>query len=149
MSIANSIAPVVSVHARAGAAPFVERSVIPASSDLPPGVARTFSGGKVVPSLTRSEITLYRVWGGQAGRVGPYLTWVRPASARQAMQDLALDPAWGNSTVFVSEVKVPEGTPIYEGTAAPQGALNGGGSQVYVPREWLRDPMFGPGEPLR
>ena len=82
-------------------------------------------------------------------RVGSYLTRVKPGSAGQAMQDLALDPAWRNSRAFVSEVRVPAGTPIYEGTAAPQGVLSGGGNQVYVPREWLRDPMFGPVEPLR
>lgn len=58
------------------------------------------------------------------------------------MSDLALDPAWGNSRVWLSEVRVPAGTPIYEGTAAAQGALRGGGNQIFIPREWLRDDWF-------
>jgi hypothetical protein len=124
-------------------APFVERVITPAVSDLSPGVVQTFTGGNVTASVTQTEITLYRVYGEQAGRVGSCLTRTKPTSAAQAMKDLALDPAWGNSRAFVAEVKVPAGTPIYEGTAAAQGSLAGGGNQVYIlPREWLRAQMF-------
>jgi hypothetical protein len=85
---------------------------------------------------------MYRVWGEEAGRVGSYLTRTRPASRAQAMQDLALDPEWGNSRVWVSEVRVPAGVPIYEGTAEALGSLRGGGNQVFIPREWLVDEWF-------
>ena len=58
------------------------------------------------------------------------------------MNDLALDPAWGNSRIWVSEVHVPAGVPIYEGTAAAQGVLRGRGNQIFIPREWLVDDWF-------
>ena len=67
---------------------------------------------------------------------------VKPASRAQAMNDLSLDPAWGNSRVWVSEVRVGVGTSIYEGTAAKQGALRGGGNQIFIPREWLVEGWF-------
>lgn len=61
----------------------------------------------------------------------------------QSQLDLALNPAWGNTTENVKKVVVPKGTTIYEGIAAPQniydslgdviGTLPGGGNQVYIP----------------
>ena len=143
---AGEVSPAAKI---AGKPQFIERAITPAVSDLPAGVAETFAGGAVTPSVTTGQTTLYRVWGGKAARVGSYLTRTKPASAEQAMGDLALDPAWGNSRVFVTEVTVPPGTPIYEGVAASQGALPGRGSQVYIQREWLRDQMFGTTEALK
>jgi len=46
--------------------------------------------------------------------------------------DLALDPSWGNTAERVTSIRVPAGTTIFEGFAAPQGSLLGGGSQVYI-----------------
>lgn len=57
----------------------------------------------------------------------------------QSQIDLALNPDWGNTATKVTEVTVPKGTVIYEGTAGPQvinggaGMLNGGGNQVFIP----------------
>jgi len=48
-------------------------------------------------------------------------------------------PGWDS---WLAKVRVPAGTPIYEGTAAAQGALRGGGNQIFIPREWLRDDWF-------
>ncbi len=58
----------------------------------------------------------------------------------QSQLDLALNPAWGNTTENVTKVVAPKGTTIYEGIAAPQniydslgnviGTLPGGGNQV-------------------
>ena len=61
----------------------------------------------------------------------------------QSQIDLALDPKWGNTATDVTEVTVPKGTTIYEGSAAPQGNLVGGGNQVYIPREELDSSWFG------
>ncbi len=127
---------------------FFGRVLTPAVDDLSSGVVKTFTDGRVTPSVTQGEITLYRVWGEEGGRVGSYLTRTRPTSATQALNDLALDPQWGNSRTFVTEVRVPPGTPIYEGTAAAVGALRGGGNQVYIPRGWLSDEMFHITQPL-
>jgi hypothetical protein len=41
------------------------------------------------------------------------------------------------------ELVVPKGTTVYQGFAAPQGGLLGGGSQVYIPKvnsTWLVNP---------
>jgi filamentous hemagglutinin len=54
--------------------------------------------------------------------------------------DSALNPAWGNTAENVSTVIVPKGTTIFEGAAAPEGGLLGGGNQVYIPKvnpNWL------------
>lgn len=62
----------------------------------------------------------------------------------QSQLDLALNPAWGNTTENVTKVVVSKGTTIFEGIATPQniydslgnviGTLLGGGSQVYIPK---------------
>jgi hypothetical protein len=57
--------------------------------------------------------------------------------------DSALNPEWGNTAENVSIIKVPPGTTIYQGFAAPQGGLLGGGVQVYIPKvnpTWLSNP---------
>ncbi len=47
---------------------------------------------------------------------------------------------WGNTAENIATIKVPEGTTIYQGAAAQQGGLVGGGSQVYIEKvdsSWL------------
>jgi hypothetical protein len=66
--------------------------------------------------------------------MGPYWSATPPAGPMQAQFDLALDPAWGNTATQTVSIKVPAGTTVYSGTAAPQGFLPGGGSQVYIPK---------------
>jgi hypothetical protein len=48
------------------------------------------------------------------------------------MIDSALSPSWGNTAEKVVTIKVPAGTTIFEGFAAPQGGLVGGGNQVVI-----------------
>ena len=60
----------------------------------------------------------------------------------QSQVDLALNPQWGNNATSVTTVIVPKGTTIYEGFAAPQGNLVGGGNQVYIPAERLNPIWF-------
>ena len=65
----------------------------------------------------------------------------------QSVIDLALDQNWGNTATTVIKAKIPKGTTINEGFAAPQTGkvkqfekLIGGGSQVYIPRvnpDWV------------
>jgi hypothetical protein len=54
--------------------------------------------------------------------------------------DSALLPQWGNTATGVSTIRVPSGTTIFDGFAAPQGGLMGAGSQVFIPKvdaSWL------------
>jgi len=97
-------------------------------------VANTFRGGSYTESALAEDTTLYRVYGGNSPQVGPYWTRTPPAGPLQSTIDSALDPAWGNTAQNVVAIRVPSGTTIYEGFAAPQGGLVGGGSQVVIPR---------------
>lgn len=49
------------------------------------------------------------------------------------MMASALNSVWGNIGANVATIHVPAGTMIFEGAAAAQGGLVGGGSQVFIP----------------
>jgi hypothetical protein len=101
---------------------------------LPEQVTNTFRSGSYTGRTTSKSTTLYRAYGGRAGKLGMFWTRSRPSGPLQARIDLALDPAWGNTATEVTKIRVPAGTRIYEGYAASQGGgLLGGGSQVVVP----------------
>ncbi len=96
-------------------------------------VAATFRGGTYTQTVTNEPTTLYRVYGGNARELGPYWTRTMPTGPVQSIVDTALNPAWGNNATRVVQITVPPGTTLYEGAAAPQGGLVGGGNQVFVP----------------
>lgn len=108
-------------------------------------VAETFRGGSYTQEVLRQETTYYRAYGGSAGQVGSYWTTVRPSGPLQTTLDSALNPAWGNTAQNVATIRVPAGTTVYTGAAAPQslaggGQLLGGGPQVFIPNvssSWL------------
>ncbi len=105
--------------------------------------AATFRGGSYTELVTSEATTLYRAYGGEAGQLGRYWTRTPPAGPMQSRIDSALNPAWGNTANSVSTIQVPAGTRIFDGFAAPQGGLLGGGSQVYIPRvdpRWIVNP---------
>ncbi len=119
---------------------------------MPIGPRRLTAGPRYGPwaGAIRSEVTaadkvMYRVWGGEAGRVGGWLTPVPPAARLSAIRGLALPP--GNSAEMVSEVLVPAGTRIQVGHTARAFGQPGGSPQVL-----LLDPIpavnFKPGTPL-
>ena len=106
-------------------------------------VAGTFRSALYTENALSQEATLYRSYGGSAGELGSYWTRTPPAGPLQSTMDSALNPAWGNTAQCVSTISVPSGTTIYEGVAAPQGGLLGGGSQIYIPKvnpNWLVQP---------
>jgi hypothetical protein len=104
---------------------------------LPAAIANTFRGGSYVATTLTEATVFYRVYGGAAAQVsrsgGAFLTRTAPSGPLQAMIDLALNPQWGNTASLVARVRVPAGTTIYEGAAAAQGGLVGGGNQVFIP----------------
>jgi len=102
---------------------------------LPDAVANTFRGSSYTQITLSAPVTLYRVSGGRAEKIGQYWTTVRPLGPLQARIDLALKPEWGNTATQITTVKVPAGQTIYLGPAAPQGGAQiGGGCQVFIPR---------------
>ena len=75
---------------------------------------------------------------GAADPLGRYWTRTRPSGPLQSRIDSALLPSWGNTAESVAEIRVPAGTTIFEGAAAPQattlgGELLGGGNKVFIP----------------
>ncbi len=100
---------------------------------LPDAIANTFRGGSYTGTTVSETTTLYRVHGGTAGEVGQFSTRTLPAGPLQSRIDLALNPAWGNTATQVTTIRLPAGTTIFEGFAAGQGGLVGGGSQVVIP----------------
>ncbi|MHB1530021.1 MAG: filamentous hemagglutinin [Acidiferrobacteraceae bacterium] len=101
---------------------------------LPESISSTFRGGSYAQVTLGSDTTLYRVYGGSAPEIGLFWSRTAPAGPLQSEIDLALNPSWGNTAQNVATIRVPAGTTIYDGFAAPQGSLLGGGSQVYIPK---------------
>jgi hypothetical protein len=52
----------------------------------------------------------------------------------QSVIDSAFDKNLGNTAVRVVEMEVPAGTRLFEGVAAPQRGLVGGGNQIFFDR---------------
>lgn len=111
---------------------------------LKESVANTFNGGTYTERVLLDDTVMYRVSGGQAGKVGSYLSRTPQGGGLQSQLDLGLNPNWGNTAENISKVVVPKGITIYEAIAAPQdimdsmgntiGTLPGGGNQVYIPK---------------
>ena len=98
--------------------------------------------GKIVSYTLEEETVMYRVWGGDADLVGSWLTPIKPSSSESARQLLSLPPQ--NSALNVSEVRVPTGTRVQFGTAAPAFGQPGGGLQMQL-LDLIPRSAFGPG----
>ncbi len=102
---------------------------------LPSKIASTFRSNTYMEVVTTEPVTLYRVYGGSAIQLGGYWTRTPPSGPVQSIVDSALNPQWGNTATNVVKIEVPAGTKFYEGVAAPQGGLVGGGDQVLFPKD--------------
>lgn len=58
---------------------------------LPEGIAETFRSATYTRSITQSETTLYRVYGGKVGELGSYWTRTKPNGPLQSVVESALD----------------------------------------------------------
>lgn len=97
-------------------------------------VANTFRSGTYTQSTLTEATTLYRVTSPGGNPTGSYWTSTSPTGPLQSVIDSALDQNWGNSATNVFTATVPAGTTIYQGLAAPQRGLVGGGVQSYIPQ---------------
>ncbi|MEK9802688.1 MAG: hypothetical protein VW475_04680, partial [Curvibacter sp.] len=95
-------------------------------------VAATFRSGTYTELLAAEPTTLYRVWGGKAGEIGPFWTSTPPSGPLQSTIDSALNKSWGNTAEYVTRIQVPAGTRVFTGVAASQGGLVGGGNQIFI-----------------
>jgi RHS repeat-associated protein len=112
---------------------------------LPPAAGSNPWVGQITSDVTQVDTVMFRVWGGEAGKVGGWLTPTAPANRLTAIQDLALPPA--NSAQWVSGVTVPAGTRIQSGTAAAAFGQAGGAPQVLL-LDRIPAQNFGPGQAL-
>ena len=109
------------------------------SGPLKRNIAETFAGGSYTKIVLKDDAVFYRVYGGDAGKVGRYMTRTPQNGGMQTQIDFALVPDWGNTAEYITKVVVPKGTIIHEGRAALQatnggaGQLLGGGNQIYIP----------------
>lgn len=111
-------------------------------SPLPQSVANTFRGGAYAETVTTGPTTLYRAYGGTANQLGGYWTTTPPTGPLQSVIDSALDQTWGNPATNVVEIEVPAGVTLYQGQAATQGGLVGGGNQVLFSKNVKIDPSW-------
>ncbi|CUU33742.1 YD repeat-containing protein [Armatimonadetes bacterium GXS] len=96
-------------------------------------VASSFRGGSFGEIVLAEPLTVYRLYGGKASQLGRWYMLTPPKGRSQAVIDYAIRPEWGNTLQRLVGVKLPAGTRIFFGPAAPQGGLVGGGWQVFVP----------------
>jgi RHS repeat-associated protein len=98
--------------------------------------------GSSLSTTAAEDLTMYRVWGGESARVGPWLTPVRPDSSTAARRALSLPER--NAATFVSEVTVPAGARFQIGIAGPAYSQPGGSVQAQLLDE-IPDASFGVG----
>lgn len=108
----------------------------PLASDI----SSTFRSGTYTQKTLGESQTYYRVISENGNPTGRFWSVSKPKGSLQSTIDLALDPHWGNAATKVVKARVPAGTTIYEGTAASQRGLVGGGNQIYIPKvnpKWI------------
>lgn len=96
-------------------------------------IAVNFRSGSYEGRMLSEDTTFYRVIGDGGNPNGPYWTSVPPSGPLQSVIDSALDQNWGNPATTTITRTFPAGTTVFEGAAAPQRGLVGGGNQVYIP----------------
>jgi hypothetical protein len=106
--------------------------------------ASTFRSGNYTDHTLSEDTVLYRVIPDDGNPSGAYWTSTPPQGPLQSVIDSALDQNWGNTATRVVKAKVPADTRIFEGVAAPQRGLVGGGNQIVFDRnanpfnpEWI------------
>ena len=135
------------VAARGASTTFLSRNITTEAGSLALNAGSEVSqwAGPTLSRVTRTEETMYRVWGGGSGQAGEWLTPINPASSAAARAGLALPE--GNAATFVSEVLVPAGTRIQVGVAGEAFGQAGGWTQVRLLEE-IPLSSFGKGVPL-
>jgi hypothetical protein len=104
-------------------------------------VVKTFRSATYTQRALPKDTLLYRVISKNGKPDGSYWTSVKPKGPLQSVINSALDQNWGNKATRIVTARVPAGTKIYEGVAAAQRGLVGGGNQVYIPKinpNWIQ-----------
>jgi len=95
-------------------------------------VYNSFLAGQVNLVELEEDLPVVRYYGGQAAQLGRYWTTELYDSAVGAIEELALNPNFGNTADRVVNGVIPKGTQILTGYAASSGGLTGGGVQIFL-----------------
>jgi Pre-toxin TG len=97
-------------------------------------VADTFRSSTYIQYNNVNPETVYRVQTNSypEGPVGRYWTRTKPEGPLQSTIDSALDSEYKNDATHWIEAQIPPGQTLYEGAAAAQRGLVGGGDQIYI-----------------
>ena len=112
------------------------------NKSLPDSLIITFLDSKYRTVITEVDITVYRVYGGQAELGGGFASTAEAKDRIQAKLDAALLPDWKNTRISEAEILIPAGTELHIGIVAPQTIkstgtiLPGGADQILLPQSW-------------
>lgn len=117
--------------------------VISKNENLPNWIKQSFRNSEYLTCRTKSQITLYRNFGGMAFLDGSFCTTVNNATR----DELALHISFNNDMRFLSTIEVPQNTVINIGKVGPYppGSINslpGGADQILLPegynQNWIK-----------
>ncbi|MEB6336574.1 RHS repeat domain-containing protein [Serratia rhizosphaerae] len=120
-------------------------------TDLPSWIKDSFKNVEYKTVVTTEEVTLYRVFGGNAKIDGSFVSTSPAANKIQVKIDSALLPEWKNTRQFEAMIKVPKGTILQIGKVEKQtmmsgAVLKGGADQILLPQNypmsWISDVRF-------
>lgn len=118
---------------------------------MPAWIKDSFKNGEYKTVMTTKEVTLYRVFGGNAKIDGSFVSTSPALNKIQAKIDSALLPEWKNTRYFEATIKVPKGTVLQVGKVEKQtmmsgAVLKGGADQILLPQgypmSWISDVRF-------
>ncbi len=120
-------------------------TVVRKNESIPDWVQESFLDSNYRTVITNEDITVYRVFGGNANPQGAFVTTSPALNKIQAKIDAALLPAWKNTRAHEAEILIPKGTRLDIGKVAPQTiestgtVLDGLSDQLLMPQNWPKE----------
>ncbi|SHO58962.1 hypothetical protein [Vibrio quintilis] len=120
-------------------------TVVQKDDGIPDWIQESFLDSNYRTVVTNQDITVYRVFGGNAKVQGAFVSTNPALNKIQAKIDAALLPEWKNTREFEAEIHVPKGTELNIGKVAPQTidstgtVLDGSSDQLLMPQNWSKE----------
>jgi RHS repeat-associated protein len=120
-------------------------TVIQKDESVPDWIQESFLDSNYRTVSTNEDITVYRVFGGNANAQGAFVTTSPALNKIQAKIEAALLPEWKNTRAFEAEIRIPKGTQLNIGKVAPQTinstgtVLDGLSDQLLMPQNWPKE----------
>ncbi|WP_342376992.1 type VI secretion system tip protein VgrG [Myxococcus stipitatus] len=117
----------------------------PEGGPLSPADAKAFTEGKYTMKVLKKDVTVHRLFGGESGAQGRWVTAGPRPTGLEGKIRMALRPEWGNTATQSASMTLKAGTVLYEGGVAGQGlGYSGGATQILI-----KTPPQGAGEFLK